>query len=90
MTTQNQAGRTPKKVATHATRINMINPNKTALIGLFGAQEDLNALIRSPNGKIQRVKTGKRLGIGKVVGIDKYGVMIEKNDRSWRMSLPTD
>lgn len=62
--------------------------NRVNLVGLFGPQNDLRALIRTPNGRIQEVAPGDKAGFGRIVGIDADGVMLEKFGRTSRLAMP--
>ncbi|MDK3071922.1 hypothetical protein QO034_02255 [Sedimentitalea sp. JM2-8] len=88
MTSRNRAAKTPANVAKMATTKSALNRSSTDLIGLFGPRDNLAALVRKPNGSIQRVERGDRLSGGRVLAIDESGVMMEKNGRTFRLDLP--
>ncbi|MBK0326834.1 hypothetical protein I5535_05945 [Rhodobacteraceae bacterium F11138] len=89
MSNDTQAGQTPANVARIATQDRVLERGHTGLIGLFGPPGKLSALVRDASGKIRRLKIGDRLNRGRVMAIDKDGVMIERNGRSLRMTLPS-
>lgn len=89
MTSETDTGRTTARVAQMATQNSVLGRGETNLIGLFGPQDRMSALLREPSGRIRRVETGDRLSIGRIVGIDADGLMLEKNGSSQRLTLPT-
>ena len=58
------------------------------LLGIFGPNEDLRALVRLPGGAVRTVEPGQRFGRGKIVGIDAAGLMVLKNGQTRRISMP--
>jgi len=80
---------TPVRVARLATQTQDFRPGETLLIGLFGPQARLSALVRSSNGTIRRVEVGERLDSGRIIGIDTEGLVLEKNGETWRLTLPS-
>jgi hypothetical protein len=88
MTNQTDKGRTPARVGDVATQTRALTRGGLNLIGLFGPQDNLAALVRKPNGSIQRIERGDSLAGARVLGIDETGVMMEKNGRTWRLDLP--
>jgi Tfp pilus assembly protein PilP len=61
---------------------------KLNLLGIFGTDNDLRALVRLPGGRVRQVRTGTRLAAGKVVAIDAEGLILLKGTRSTRIALP--
>lgn len=88
MTNQTETGETPELVAQHATQINVLNRSTVNLLGIFGPSEDMRALVRQANGKVQQVEAGQRLAGGRVVAIDADGVMMLKNGKARRIAMP--
>lgn len=88
MDSADKAGRTSVRVARMATRTRGLNRGNTDLIGVFGPQNNMSALIRNRNGEVRRVERGQNLPIGRVIAIDKDGMMVEKNGTARRMTLP--
>ncbi len=84
-----QTGDTPARVAKMATASGRVTAGKLNLIGLFGPQNNLSALVREASGRIRRVKKGQSLSTGRIMAIDENGLMMEKNGRTWRLSLPS-
>ncbi|SFU05169.1 hypothetical protein [Sedimentitalea nanhaiensis] len=89
MTNATEAGPTPSNVAKLATQNRVLNSRSTDLIGLFGPQSNLTALVRESNGRIRKVETGDKLSIGRIVGIDEDGVVVERNGSTRRLALPS-
>jgi len=83
------AGATPANVANMATQPGVLQSGGPILIGLFGLENDLTALVREASRRIRRVKPGQTLSGGRVVGIDKEGIVLERAGRVWRLDLPS-
>lgn len=88
MTTANEAGATPAAVAAKATIPGVLALGEVTVIGVFGPESALRALIRMPGGRIREVERGARLSIGAVAGIDRKGVMIQRGGKTRRLALP--
>lgn len=88
MAGNSKTDKTPDNVAEMATQSHALTRGRTDLIGLFGAQDQMSALIRTPGGSIQRVSVGETLSIGRVVAIDDKGIMVTKNGQNRRLTLP--
>lgn len=88
MASNTKAEKTPDNVADMATTDHALARGKTDLIGLFGPQSQMSALIRTPRGSIKRVEIGETLSIGRIVAIDDKGMMVSKNGHNRRLSLP--
>ncbi|MDU9002695.1 hypothetical protein [Sedimentitalea todarodis] len=88
MTSSTGAGKTPSRVAKLATTDHAFARGQTDLIGLFGPQNKMSALIRTARGAVKRVEIGETLSIGRIVAIDDKGVMLSKNGQNRRLSLP--
>ena len=82
------AGSTPANVAKLATQSGVLSRTSLSLIGVFGPDQNLQALVRQPNGRIQRVARGARLSAGRVVGIDAKGLMLDRNGSMVHLTLP--
>ncbi len=82
------AGVTPAVVAQHATQTDALNPSRLTLLGIFGPNDDLRALVRLPGGKVRTLAPGQRFGRSKIVGIDAAGLMVVKNGQTRRISMP--
>jgi len=89
MANPNPAGSTPANVAKMATLPGVLSSGGTILIGLFGLENDLTALVREAGRRIRKVKPGQTLSGGRVVGIDKEGIVLERAGRTWRLDLPS-
>ena len=88
MTNPTLAGSTPANVADLATQSDVLSPNSLNLIGVFGPEKNMKALMREPGGKVHRVSRGSRLHAGRIVGIDAKGVMLSRNGRIEHLALP--
>lgn len=63
-------------------------PSNTTVIGLFGPEQALKALVRFSSGRLREIEVGDRLAShGHVVAIDTKGIMIEKSGVSQRLTL---
>lgn len=83
-----RAGATPETVARAATIPGALKHEETVVIGLIGRGDRFEALVRAPGGRIKRVRPGSRLPIGRVAGIDRTGIVVEKNGTTRRLGLP--
>lgn len=77
-----------ERAAQLATQKNAMSLNPINLVGVFGPQNDMRALIRTSGGRIREVAPGDKTGFGRVVGIDEDGVMLEQFGRTSRLALP--
>lgn len=72
----------------NATRRVEVDTKGPILLGLVGTEEALSALIRLPDGTVQRVDAGDRLGDRDVVvGIDSDGVVLTRGPFTNRLRL---
>ncbi|GLO71013.1 hypothetical protein MACH17_25300 [Phaeobacter inhibens] len=81
-------GKTPANVAGHATQKDALRRNTLSLLGLYGASNNLNAMVRMPNGRTQVVQRGSRLSGGEVIAIDAEGLILQKNGKASRIEMP--
>jgi len=88
MANPSPAGATPANVAEMATQSGVLSRTGLSLIGVFGQEANLQALVRDSNGKVHRVAKGTRLAAGRIVGINAAGVMLEKHGRTVHLMLP--
>lgn len=79
---------TPMRVAKEATQANAMPRKGLSLLGLFGAENALSAMVRLPNGRVKTVQTGSRIAQGRVLGIDAQGLVLEKSGRNHRIEMP--
>ncbi|MEM7319246.1 MAG: hypothetical protein AAF408_09525 [Pseudomonadota bacterium] len=70
-----------------ATQRGALNRSGVVLLGVFGPQNSMRALIRMPGGQVREVKPGARLNGGKVAAIDAEGLILQKNGTANRLSL---
>ena len=75
-------------VAVHATESSVLNRNTLNLLGLFGPQQDLRALVRLPGGRIVQVAPGARVSGETVAAIDENGVILQKHGQTRRIAMP--
>ncbi|OIQ33605.1 MAG: hypothetical protein BM562_00860 [Alphaproteobacteria bacterium MedPE-SWcel] len=73
-----------------ATEANALPDRGLALIGLFGPQDALQGLVRLSSGRIKTVKPGERLTIGRIVGIDAEGLLVERAGTVARLPILSD
>lgn len=88
MTQTNAGGNTPPSVAQRATRKVDIDLGAPMLIGIFGPEDGLSAMVRLPGGRIRKVRRGERLMGRRVTGIDADGVSWTGSGTSNRLTLP--
>lgn len=70
-----------------ATQPGTLKQNSTSVLGVFGAQDDMRALVRTSSGRVKQIKTGARINSAKVVAIDKDGLILQKNGRTERLNI---
>jgi hypothetical protein len=75
-------------VAATATSLGALDKGELTLLGLFGPEGDLSALVRLPGGRIVKVVRGDRLTQGQVVAIDADGLMLQRGDKTRRVIIP--
>ena len=90
MTMTNSSPTTPLNVANQATQTEALKRGGLNLLGLFGAENDLQAMVRLPSGRVKTVKTGSRIAQRRVLGIDPQGIVLEKSGRTQRFEMPGD
>ncbi|MGV6850138.1 MAG: hypothetical protein ACWA5A_17330 [Marinibacterium sp.] len=78
---------TPEKVARYATKTIDWDADAPMLIGIFGPEESLSALVRMPGGRIRQLTRGGRFHGGKVVGVDPGGLSFVVGARTRRLPL---
>ena len=78
---------TPAVVARAATTRMTASATGLTLLGIFGPDSDLRALVRLPGGRVREVSHGTRLSHGRVVGIDAEGLMLEQAGRTRRIPV---
>ncbi|WP_323783459.1 hypothetical protein [Leisingera sp.] len=79
---------TPAKVAGLATQTNAMNRGNLSLLGLYGPEDSMTALIRLPSGRTRKVSRGSRLSSGQVVAIDAKGLILNSRGESKRLMMP--
>ncbi|TMV08883.1 hypothetical protein FGK63_07120 [Ruegeria sediminis] len=76
------------KVNGAATQQGALAKNSVAVLGVFGPSNDLRALMRLSNGRIEKVEPGSRVGSGTVAAIDENGVMLRQSGQTKRIDIP--
>ena len=86
MATPTDGTPTPEKVNELATTTAKLD--RTALIGVFGTEGALQALIRLPKGDIAKVSAGDSIGGAKVEAIDTDRVILTRRGSQHVLALP--
>ncbi len=86
--TVSPTGPVSRAVANAATEENQLRLGRIALMGVAGTQGNRRALIRLPNGVIERVRVGDRLDGGRVAAIDSTQLRYVKGGRNITLRLP--
>lgn len=88
MTQETSGGATPPSVAGPATETVVLPRNTPMVIGIFGPDQGLSAMIRMPNGRITTVHRGDKVNGRQVVRIDAKGVVVVAHGREDRFAMP--
>ncbi|MEP2716448.1 hypothetical protein [Pseudophaeobacter sp.] len=88
MTNATNSTQTPALVASKATQSRALPKSGLSLLGLFGAEGNMQAMVRLPSGRVKTVKPGSRVAQGKVLGIDANGLVLESAGRTQRITMP--
>ncbi len=78
---------TSSYVAAQATQKDVVRTDQTLVLGVFGHDSALTALVRMPSGRVQKITPGKRLNGRVVRAIDKNGIVVQKNGELQRLPL---
>lgn len=76
------------KVNVAATQRGKLQRNAIAVLGVFGPQDKLQALVRLSNGRVKKVKSGERIASGQIVAIDKDGLVLRQSGQNRRIDIP--
>ncbi|MBY6054885.1 hypothetical protein KUV26_00410 [Leisingera daeponensis] len=79
---------TSAKVAGLATLTNAVNRNNLSLLGVYGPEDSLTALIRLPSGRTRTVTRGTRLSQGQIIAIDAHGLVLNQRGETKRLMMP--
>ncbi|MFW8637245.1 hypothetical protein [Cribrihabitans pelagius] len=79
---------TSAKVAGLATQSNAMNRRNLSLLGLYGPEDNLTALVRLPSGRTRKVTRGTRISGAQVVAIDTEGLVLSENGTTKRVAMP--
>lgn len=70
-----------------ATQRGALKKNVMSLLGVYGPNDSMQALVRMPGGRVRTVKPGTRLSGGRVAAIDADGLIVQKNGQAQRIPL---
>ncbi|MFW8592643.1 hypothetical protein [Cribrihabitans neustonicus] len=84
----NTGEQTSAKVAGLATQSNAMNRRNLSLLGLYGPEDNLTALVRLPSGRTRTVTRGTRISGAQVVAIDAEGLVLSENGTTKRVAMP--
>ncbi|MFC3615845.1 hypothetical protein ACFORG_19005 [Lutimaribacter marinistellae] len=76
-----------KTIEGAATQEGALKKNALAVLGIFGPENDLNALVRFPNGRVETVTRGERAERGTIVAIDREGIVVQRNGQARRIPI---
>lgn len=77
--------KTPAAVARMATT--RAETGDFTLLGVFGPEAGMRALVRLSGGRVKQVEPGDRLPQGRVVAIDAEGLMVERHGQTRRIAI---
>ena len=78
----------PQNVAKDATQSVDINLNDLTLLGVFGRDDAPEALLRLPNGQVEKVSRGSKIGGQTVIAIDETRVALSRGGRARWLEMP--
>ncbi|OED48693.1 hypothetical protein AB838_09215 [Rhodobacteraceae bacterium (ex Bugula neritina AB1)] len=79
---------TSARVAGLATQANAVRRSNLSLLGVFGPEDSMRALIRLPSGRTRTVKRGSRLSQGQIIAIDAHGLVLNQRGETRRLEMP--
>ncbi|HMO72609.1 MAG TPA: translation initiation factor 2, partial [Paracoccaceae bacterium] len=79
---------TTANVARQATFANAINLSRVNLIGIYGTPGNRYAMIRTPQGRFNRITVGDRVDGGTVAAITATEVRYQKGGRMLALQMP--
>lgn len=88
MTNRTTSTKSSALVAETATQSGALQKNSLGLLGLYGNEGDLRAMIRLPSGRVKTVQKGSRIARSRVLGIDAKGVLLESSGQTRRIEMP--
>ena len=71
-----------------ATRKKALNMSRPVLLGTYGSETALQALMRYPDGRIENLRVGSQTGLGQVAAVAPDAVHIVNGSRKTLLSLP--
>lgn len=78
-------GQAQARATTHAD----FNSRKMMVLGIYGADDDLRALLRLPDGSVHVIARGTRVGAQTVVAIDAANVVLSGKGGVRRLDIPS-
>ena len=75
-------------VESAATQKGALNKSTMSVLGVFGPQSEMRALMRLSSGRVKEVKLGSRVSSGTIVAIDAEGVMLRQSGQTKRIAIP--
>jgi hypothetical protein len=88
MASQDRVAATSAAVADVATAEGVLRLDQITVIGIFGPESALQALIRMPGGSVRRIGPGARIDRATVASIDMQGIVLQQAGRTRRLDLP--
>jgi len=79
---------TPRETLAAATTENALPPDGIALLGTFEKPSGSEALIRYDNGRVRKVGIGDTIGRRQVVAIDSGTLMLMRDGKALRLTMP--
>lgn len=76
------------RVAQIATQQGAMNTSGFNLLGVFGPENDMRALVRSSGGRVREIKRGERIAGGTVAAIDHKGLLVLQHGETRRLPMP--
>lgn len=77
-------------VAAFATQKDALPDRNLSVIGLFGSEGNMQALVRHGSGRVQTVQAGERISLGRIMAIDASGLLIERRGEIGRLPMLLD
>jgi type IV pilus biogenesis protein PilP len=65
-----------------------LSRRSVSLIGVFGAEKDRYAMVRLPNGRMQRVRPGDQVQGARVAAIGQNSVQLTSSGRTTTLGMP--
>lgn len=85
---QSQTTSTPQIVLDKATEHSNSNLRSLILLGTYGPESDLRALLRLSNGRVERVAIGDKIAGARVLAIDEGKLALARNGNTNWLAVP--